>query len=104
MNTVFLLFIFLFIRSSYATCRYQDFKVPLESNDCQCNDQSHSPMGRILNGTDLDRRDLLYVVAIYTEFKKYKTDKKGKLCQLHLLKDFFLNLYFIIKIESLIQH
>ena len=68
MNLVFLLFIFLFIRLSYAKCRLYDFKLQLEPSDCVCNDLSHSLRGRIFNGTNLDRRDLPYVAALYTEY------------------------------------
>ena len=73
----------MFIRSSYAKCRFYDFKLPLESSDCVCNDLSHSPRGRIFNGTYLDRRDLLYVAALYTEYEKVY------FCKLHLLKEYF---------------
>ena len=93
MNLVFLLFIFLFIGSSYATCRFQDFKLPLESNDCLCNDISHSPKGRIFNGIDLDSRDLLYIVALYMEYFRVIG------CQLHFLcffKLIFLSLKLIL--------
>ena len=84
MNLVFLLlFIFLFIRSSYATCGFQDFKLPLETNDCRCNDLPHSPMGRIFNGTDLDSRDLLYVAALYAEYFTIG-------CKLYLLRKNFV--------------
>ena len=78
MNLVFLLFFFLFIRSSNAKCRKYDYKLQLEPDECICSDLSYSPSGRIFNGTNLDQRDLLYVVAIYGE------EVKKKLCQLHL--------------------
>ena len=84
MNLVLLLLIFLFIRLSYSKCKKYDFKLQLEPNDCVCNDLSDSPKGRIFNGTNLDRRDLLYVASLYTEFKE------KKICQLHLLKDYFI--------------
>ena len=84
MNLGFLSLVFLFIRSSYEGCTFQDFKLPLESNDCVCSDLSPSPMGRIYNGTDLDRHDLLYVAAIYGEYIKVKN------CQLHLRENFII--------------
>ena len=70
MNLVFLLFIFLFIRSFYAKCRSQDFKPLLRQNGCVCSDLSHSPRGRIFNGTKLDSRDLLYVASLYALMRR----------------------------------
>ena len=84
MNPVFLLFNFLFIRSSNAKCRLYDFKLQLEPNDCACNDLSHSPGGRIFNGTNLDRYDLLYVAALYGE---------ESFCKLLLLKENFIKFF-----------
>ena len=80
MNLVLLLFIFSFIRSSYAKCRKYDFKLQLEPNDCVCNRPSHSLKGRVFNGTKLDKRDLPYVVSLYEEREIIDT------CELHLLK------------------
>ena len=76
MNLVLLLLIFLFIRLSYSKCKKYDFKLQLEPNDCVCNDLSHSPRGRIFNGTDLDSRDALYVAALYALNKM--------MCKLHV--------------------
>ena len=65
MNLVFLLiFLFLSVRTD-AKCEWQNFKLLLESKDCRCNDLTHSAMGRIFNGTHLDRRDAPYIAAIY---------------------------------------
>ena len=68
MNIIFLLFfcLFLFIRSdAKPKCRSYSFKRLLDPKYCQCNNITHSPMGRIFNGTTLDFRDLPYVVSIY---------------------------------------
>ena len=62
-----------------------DFKLQLESDDCQCSDLSHSPSGRIFNGTNLDKRDALYVAALYAANLK-------KIVGQLLLK----NIYFLI--------
>ena len=66
MNLIFLLFIFLFIRSSYAKCRWIDFKLPINRINCGCDDLVRRPKGRIFNGTDLGRYDAQYVAALYS--------------------------------------
>ena len=81
MNLVSLLFIFLFIRSSYEKCRSKDPKLLLRQSDCVCSDLLYSPKGRIFNGTELDRRDALYVAALYILYRKEDMFRK-----LHLLK------------------
>lgn len=65
MNLIFLSYIFLFIKPSYAKCISYDFKLPLRANVCGCEDLIHSPRGRIFNGTDLDPNDAQYVTALY---------------------------------------
>ena len=68
MNPVFLLFIFLYISSSYSKkCKTYDFKLQIPPKDCVCKDLSYSPKGRIFNGTNLDSRDLPYVAVLYAE-------------------------------------
>ena len=68
MNLFFLLLIFLYlsIRSdAKIKCRSYPFKTLLSPKNCGCNNITHSPMGRIFNGTTLDSRDLPYVASIY---------------------------------------
>ena len=67
MNLILLqIFLFLSIRSDAKNkCRSYPFKHLLDPKYCQCNNITHSQMGRILNGTTLDSRDLPYVTSIY---------------------------------------
>ena len=68
MNLIFLLqfCLFLFIRSdAKSKCRSYPFRHLLDPKYCQCNNITHSQMGRNFNGTALDSRDLLYVASIY---------------------------------------
>ena len=80
MNFIFLLltFLFLFIRSdSKPKCRTYHFLPQISQKKCRCNNINHSPMGRIFNGTDLDSRDLPYVVSIYGFKITHITDPSG---------------------------
>ena len=80
-----LLFIFLFIRSSYEKCRSKDPKLLLRQSDCVCSDLLYSPKGRLFNGTELDRRDALYVAALYVVYMRLIVGK------LHILKEYFIS-------------
>ena len=76
MNFIFLLLFFLFLSlrsDAKPKCRSYPFKTLLSPKNCRCNNITHSPMGRIFNGTDLDSRDLPYVVPIYSVKAVYCT-------------------------------
>ena len=68
MNLIFLLLIFSFlsfISDATSKCVENNFKPVLYQKDCRCKNMTHSPIGRIYQGTPLDSRDLLYVAAIF---------------------------------------
>ena len=46
-------------------CRSYPYSPLISQEHCWCNNVTHSPKGRIFNGTVLDSRDLPYVASIY---------------------------------------